>query len=524
VLAPGDLLGGKLRIEKILGQGGMGVVAVATHLQLEQRVAVKVLRDQLASGSEHVERFMREARAAARLRSEHVCRVQDVGELDGGGWYIVMELLDGRDLASVGVVPIATAVDYVLQASVGLAEAHTQGIVHRDLKPANLFLTRRLDGTPLVKVLDFGISKAPAARGGAELTGTDTLMGSPGYMSPEQLRSSRGVDARTDVWSLGVILYQLVSGRLPFPGASITETSVKIAMDPPDALDVDPAFAAVVMRCLEKAPEARYADVGALAAALAPFGGPAAAAHVELIGKLLRPAREDAYAATLPPMRTGGEATASTLRGATGVVERPASRVAPKRGRWVVLGIAATSVVAMAAIIGAAIGRSHREPVPIAIVTPQAQPMPMPLPMPPAAQPQPPAASPQPQPHAAPPQPHAASPQPHAASPQPHAASPQPHAAPAAASHDLIPGLTGWLKTANEHMLGGEYTEALALAEGQLAHDPNDHQALRLATAAACYGDDAAKAKKYAKQLDAKTRAELDRYICSNAGIDITTP
>src|SRR5512140_3402737 len=189
----GEIVGGKFRIERILGQGGMGVVAIATHLQLDQQVALKVLHDAIVDDAESVERFLREARASARLRSEHVCKVSDVGQLDSGAPYIVMELLEGSDLQGViaqDPLPIATAALYVTQACVAIAEAHALGIVHRDLKPANLFLTKRLDGTPLVKVLDFGIAKAPTASE-FKITRTSTIMGSPGYMSPEQLRSAR---------------------------------------------------------------------------------------------------------------------------------------------------------------------------------------------------------------------------------------------------------------------------------------------------------------------------------------------
>ncbi|HEX8110098.1 MAG TPA: serine/threonine-protein kinase, partial [Kofleriaceae bacterium] len=274
----GALLAGKYRIDRVLGQGGMGLVVAATHVHLAQRVALKFLLPEFLHDPAIVERFLREARASAALRGEYLCRVSDVGTLDNGSPYIVMELLDGRDLAKVlaenGPLPIETASHHVLQACVALAEAHALGIVHRDLKPANLFLAGRPDGTQLVKVLDFGIAKAQHDTS-FNLTRTASVMGSPGYMSPEQLRSSRDADVRSDIWALGVILYELVSGRPPYVAESITELALRVAMDPlpPLAIAAPTGFDRVVMRCLEKDPARRFQNVAALAQALVPFGG-----------------------------------------------------------------------------------------------------------------------------------------------------------------------------------------------------------------------------------------------------------
>jgi eukaryotic-like serine/threonine-protein kinase len=250
----------------------MGIVASATHLELGNQVAVKFLRDEYAQNPTIVERFIREARAVVTLRTEHVCRVIDVGRLDSGAPYIVMEMLHGADLSQAIAkrpLPVTTAVDYIMQACVALAEAHSHGIVHRDIKPANLFVTRRPDGGPLVKVLDFGIAKAMDNHGPA-LTHTSGMMGSPGYMSPEQLMSARDVDLRTDIWALGVTLYQLVSGTMPFAAPTITEIAIKVAADTPPPLAVDPGLSRVIFRCLEKAPAARYGSRAATAARRSP--------------------------------------------------------------------------------------------------------------------------------------------------------------------------------------------------------------------------------------------------------------
>jgi eukaryotic-like serine/threonine-protein kinase len=277
----GELIAGKYRLEHKIGSGGMGVVYAATHVQLEQRVALKFLFDDAARDPELLARFWREARAVVRIQSEHVARVMDIGELPGGAPYIVMEYLEGDDLENVvkrgGPLPVADAVRFLLQACEALAEVHAQGIVHRDIKPANLFLAARPDGTTLVKLLDFGISKAAPVWASDSLTNTRAVIGSPRYMSPEQLRSSRDVDQRADVWALGVTLFELLGGASPFARGTMPEVCASILKDEPLSLTelrpgLPPGLESVIRRCLAKEPEGRYRNVAELAIALRPFG------------------------------------------------------------------------------------------------------------------------------------------------------------------------------------------------------------------------------------------------------------
>ncbi len=281
-LVEGTILAGKYRTARVLGQGGMGIVVAAEHVQLEQKVAIKLLLPEILSNQEVVQRFLREARASARIQSEHVVRVFDVGTLETGEPYMAMEFLDGKDLGDVvrerGRLSPREAVDYVLEACEALAEAHQLGIIHRDLKPSNLFLARRSDGSELVKVLDFGISKTSAPDEGG-MTRTSALLGSPLYMSPEQLTSSRNVDARSDIWALGIVLYELLTGRPPFVEDTLPQVIALVMHQPaPSLQDLAPevplALSDVVLRCLAKQPEGRFAHLGELSTALAPFATP----------------------------------------------------------------------------------------------------------------------------------------------------------------------------------------------------------------------------------------------------------
>jgi eukaryotic-like serine/threonine-protein kinase len=304
----GEIIAGKYRVERVLGVGGVGAVVAAHDMHLDQTVALKFLLPEALGNADAVSRFIREARAAVKIRSEHVARVIDVSALPNGAPYIVMEYLDGGDLAhwliERGPLPIEQAVEFVLHATVAVAEAHALGIVHRDLKPANLFCVRRSDGQLSIKVLDFGISKITGRAGsvagnltvpGHGVTQSSTVMGSPHYMSPEQMRSSKDVDAQTDIWALGVTLFELLTGRPPFQADSLTELAITIANEPGPALrtfrpDAPIGLEMVIAHCLKKDPRQRYRNVAEFALALQPFAPKGAKACVERISGIIQAA------------------------------------------------------------------------------------------------------------------------------------------------------------------------------------------------------------------------------------------
>ena len=315
-LSVGELVGGKYRITSVLGEGGMGIVFAASHVDLHCDVAIKVIRQELNQQPELIARLMLEARAAAQIRSEHVCRVLDVARLDSGAPYVVMEYLDGKTLATVldakGRLSERLAVDYLLQACEAVAEAHRAGVVHRDLKPENLFLAEFPDGRRAIKVLDFGISKAtgtwvkPVAR---TLTNPSSAMGSPHYMAPEQMTAARDVDARADIWALGAILHQMVTGQLAFDGDSLPAVCAAVLQSEPMPArqylpEISSGVEEAILLCLVKNRDHRLASVANLARLISSFGSPQAVQSAARIYRLL----DDAQ-----PVQSSGEHSTSTL-------------------------------------------------------------------------------------------------------------------------------------------------------------------------------------------------------------------
>lgn len=391
----GDIIDGKYRVERVLGQGGMGVVVAARHVRLGERVAIKFPLARLALRTDLTSRLFREGRAAMRIRSEHVARVHDVSTLATGEPYLIMEYLDGRDLDAVitdtGPLPIDAAIEYVLQASEALAEAHSLGIIHRDLKPSNLFLSRRADGSPMIKVIDFGIAKSidDVENAGAPFTtAANAVLGSPLYMSPEQMRAAPHIDARTDIWALGATLHCLVTGAAPFPGASILEIHERILLGAPPIRasqpEVPEALEAIILRCLRRDPDERYPSIAALAEALAELAPEHArisaqrAARILMAGPPVASAMADGDTVASVPSaieeRTADEEGAQTTAPVAGaswadaapvppVSGAPAPRSPPRSVGWQFIGpIAIASVTAAAA--GAILALAARGPHP----------------------------------------------------------------------------------------------------------------------------------------------------------------
>jgi serine/threonine-protein kinase len=368
----GDLLAGKYRVERRIGEGGMGLVFVARHLELDEPVAIKFLLPEAMSNREAVMRFAREARASVKIKSEHVARTLDVGKLENGAPYMVMEYLHGSDLGArlrqSGPLPFEQAVDFILQACQALADAHAIGIIHRDIKPSNLFVIRKTDGNESLKVLDFGISKVTGvAAAGTDMgmTSTRSLMGSPLYMSPEQMASSRDVGVCSDIWSLGVTIHELLTGKPPFEADNVTELCSKVLTQPTPRLrdwrpDAPERLQAVIDRCLEKQPEKRYSNVAELAIALMPFGTKRGRLSAHDALRVLQAAGMSMSALALPPSSTDVSPSPTSAQAATGTVA-PWSQTHPeaKRRAGLLIGASAVLLLMVAAAALVLMTRSH---------------------------------------------------------------------------------------------------------------------------------------------------------------------
>ncbi len=394
---PGDILLGKYRVEEIIGVGGMGRVLKAQHMYLQQPVAIKVLLPQMAESQSTVGRFLREAQATVRLRSEHIARVMDVGTMPNGTPFMVMEYLEGHDLNQIlrhhGPQMAQAVVDLILQACEGMAEAHAMGIVHRDIKPSNFFITRRPDGSNLLKILDFGISKTPAEL--TELTGTQTVVGTPTYMAPEQMVSAKSTDPRSDIWSMGVVMYQLLAGRPPFEAETYAQLVLKVGTEAPAPLHVTlpPGLSDIVMRCLEKKPENRIHSVGELARTLAPYASDPMSAQqsAERSSRILTTPRGAQPGFPLAGSAPGGlmmpppaltpkswsQTNGSSLSGGAGQVGTKVVR----RGRGLVIAGVATMCI-LAGVGGFVIASSMSKSTPSAAKQENVQHVPMPSPTP----------------------------------------------------------------------------------------------------------------------------------------------
>ena len=372
---PGEIVAGKYEIVRFLGKGGMGLVLEARHTKLGHRVALKLLLAEFMDRPDALARFEREARAAALLRSPHVVRVLDVDNDNarGGVPFIVMDYLEGRDLASElkrrQILPVAEAVDLMLQACIAFAEAHASGIVHRDIKPSNLFL-EDAQGRPVLKVMDFGVAKLATVPGETELTTTETALGTPSYMAPEQLTSSKTIDHRADIWALGVVTYRMLSGKLPFTADSPAALAVSILTTTPTHLStaapaVPPALANAVMSALERDVSRRPQDAIAFGRLLAPFGTGTVPFESSVAGIPVPAARRSDPNIPIAPTQPDVEPTANAWS-QRGVAAQPATH---PTNRSMITGVVIGVGVALSAVMGLIVFTMTRPSKPPAATT-----------------------------------------------------------------------------------------------------------------------------------------------------------
>jgi eukaryotic-like serine/threonine-protein kinase len=350
----GDLIAGKYRVARVHKRGALGVTVEALHTQLGQRVAVRILAADPAAYPEAARRFLRGARLAVQFQNEHTARIMDVGTLESGTPYIVAEFLPGSDLQRVLRVrewlPVPEAVDYVLQACQALSEAHAHDVVHRNLKPTNLFLTRR-DGARRLVVLDFGVSDDPLSDAAINSGGIGGAAAALAYLAPEQIRDASAVDARADIWALGAVLHEMLTGCALYESHTAPGLLAMIAADPPVPVsnlrpEIPAELEAVVLRCLNKDRDERYESVGALASALRPF---ASTSGHEAAERLSRTTARRARSTLPPPLP--GHATRAIVRVPPPPKPTPSTPPQPRMShRLAELGLTAVGLAAAGAL------------------------------------------------------------------------------------------------------------------------------------------------------------------------------
>lgn len=391
----GDVVAGKYRIERVAGEGGMGVVFAAQHMVLGQRVAIKVLFAEAAARPDAIERFAREVQAAARIKSPHVAHVLDAGATESGLPFLAMEFLEGKNLEELleerkTPLPVQEVANYILQALEAVGHAHALGIVHRDLKPPNLFVAERPDGSSILKILDFGISKTrTATRKDKVITGGQTVLGSPAYMSPEQLRNASDIDARADIWSLGAVMYELSTCALPFDADGVGELFAAVLEREPVPpcsrnANLPPAFGDLILKCLRKKPEDRFDNAAELAQALAPYATDEYRAIAERLEQLHARASESKLQSEPEPADTdyivrqltepiSSRVPLASILGTEAAPKPPPSSNTVGRRSRSVLGVAVAFGVALSVTAGlGALVRSREKSKPSgAVITPR---------------------------------------------------------------------------------------------------------------------------------------------------------